>query len=205
MAYASIRETSPQRLFSIGLVLFIHAVLAWALISGLAFRAVEQARQELKTFNVVEPAPPAPEPAAPEPEARAEPSELDAAPSPAPPAPAQAASSAPQGPSAASSSSAAGAAASGARLTRGAFHNERDYPSRARSRGEQGTVRVSFTIGVDGRVTNCTIAGSSGSSALDSTTCRILERRFRYEPARDARGMPVPQTRTQSVSWVLEE
>lgn len=204
MAYASARETSPQRLFSIGLVLLIHAVLAWALISGFAFRAVEQARQELKTFNVVEPAPPAPEPAAPEPEASAEPTEMEAAPSPVPPKASQAASSAPQGPTSAASAS-AGAAASGARLKRGAFHNERDYPSRAKSRGEQGTVRVSYTIGIDGRVSNCTVAGSSGSPSLDSTTCRILERRFRYEPARDASGLPVPQTKTQSVSWVLEE
>lgn len=204
MAYASAREPSPQRLWSIGLVLFIHAVLAWALISGFAFRAVEQARQELKTFNVVEPAPPAPEPAAPEPAASAEPTEMEAAPSPAPPKASPAASSAPQGPPTSSASS-AGAAASGARLKRGAFHNERDYPARAKSRGEQGTVRVSYTIGIDGRVTNCTIAASSGSSTLDSTTCRILERRFRYEPARDARGLPVAQTKSQSITWVLEE
>jgi protein TonB len=96
-----------------------------------------------------------------------------------------------------------GPLATSATLRSGAFHNERDYPGAARRAEEQGTVRVSYTIGLDGRVTNCTVTASSGSRSLDTTTCRILERRFRYSPARDSSGNPVSQTKSQSVSWQL--
>ena len=187
------RRPNPPAL---AMVVLIHGLLGWALISGLAFRAVERATNELKTFDVIEPAPPAEEPAA---AAEEQPTaEIVAPPSVVP----SKVSAAPMSAGEARATT-GGPLASGATLRSGAFHNERDYPSAARRAEEQGTVRVSYTIGLDGRVTNCTVTASSGSRSLDSTTCRILERRFRYSPARDSSGNPVSQTKSQSVSWQL--
>lgn len=68
---------------------------------------------------------------------------------------------------------------------------DRDYPDVAGDAGVQGSVTVYFTVETDGRVTGCTVARSSGNRALDETTCRLIESRFRYEPARDKAGRPV--------------
>jgi protein TonB len=45
---------------------------------------------------------------------------------------------------------------------------------------------------------------SSGHSELDSTTCRLIEQRFRYEPARDSEGRPVPQVVGWAQRWWQE-
>lgn len=196
MSYSEI-STRP-RPQAVAMVVLIHALIAWAFITGLAYTVVDKMSGDLKTFDVVEPAPPAEAPA-PEPEKAENPTPVEVSPSPVPneanplsrPAPSTSRSSAPA------------AAASAASLLRGSFNNESDYPGAARRNDEQGTVRVTFTVGADGRVANCTVVQSSGSSSLDSTTCRIFERRFRYSPARDAGGNPVPTTMRQSVSWSL--
>jgi protein TonB len=50
------------------------------------------------------------------------------------------------------------------------------YPNAARSRGEQGTATVAFTIDRDGRVLSSRIVQSSGSSLLDEETLAMLAR-----------------------------
>ena len=182
---------------AIAAVAAVHAFLAYAFITGLAYRVVDTIAPELKTFDVVEPAPPAEQPA-PEPQASENPTPVETSPSPVPTQANPLSASEVRGPA-----NIGGATAAGASLLRGAFHNETDYPSAARRAEEQGTVRVRYTVGADGRVSGCTVTQSSGSRSLDSTTCRILERRFRYSPARNAAGIPVPQSMTQSVRWQL--
>lgn len=182
---------------AIGVVTLVHAGLALLLIVGLAYTVVEPETQDLTTFDVIEPAPPAPEPT-PEPQSSERPSEVDVAPSPVPAVANPLSSSETQGPPRTGS-----AGASAARRLRGSFNNETDYPDAARRREEQGTVRVSYVVDAEGRVSGCTVVQSSGSSSLDATTCRIFERRFRYAPARDASGNPVPASMTQSVTWRL--
>lgn len=195
MSYVDVsrRPPAPALAFVVG----IHAFLAWAFITGLAYTVVEQLDPELKTFDVIEPAPPAEEPV-PEPQAAENPTPVEVSPSPVPTRANPLSNALTQG-----APSQGGAAASSARLLRGAFNNETDYPGAARRAEEQGTVRVSYTVGADGRVSNCTIVQSSGSSSLDATTCRIFERRFRYAPARDAAGNPVGTTLRSSVTWQL--
>ncbi len=83
------------------------------------------------------------------------------------------------------------------------YVSQDDYPASAMSRGEQGTVRFALDIGPDGRVTGCTIVVSSGSSALDNATCRIMRSRARFTPARDARGQPVGDAGRGSLAWFL--
>lgn len=81
--------------------------------------------------------------------------------------------------------------------------NDSDYPIGARIAGIEGSVAVRFTIQTDGRVSGCQILQSSGSAELDWTTCRLIERRFRYRPARDAQGRPIAEIGTTLFNWFL--
>jgi protein TonB len=86
---------------------------------------------------------------------------------------------------------------------RGVFSTD-DYPADALARGEQGTVLAQLTVDADGRVSGCAIVRSSGSRSLDDATCSIVERRARFDPARDAEGRAVASTYvTPPVVWRL--
>ncbi|MBX3561358.1 MAG: energy transducer TonB [Sphingomonas sp.] len=80
--------------------------------------------------------------------------------------------------------------------------SDRDYPRAAGEAGVGGTVSVRFTVGVEGRVTDCWITRSSGSRLLDVTTCRLIERRYRFAPSRDEAGRPVPADVIEDHEWL---
>jgi periplasmic protein TonB len=83
------------------------------------------------------------------------------------------------------------------------YVSDEDYPSNAVRNEEQGTTRFRLAVGPDGKVTGCTVTRSSGSSALDSTTCRLMRQRARFEPARDNMGKPTGDTFASAIRWVL--
>jgi protein TonB len=78
-----------------------------------------------------------------------------------------------------------------------------DYPPRAFNARATGVVHLRFTVTPRGRVENCIVTRSSGHRDLDTTTCRLIERRFRYRPARDGSGRPVEQSVTSSFDWTI--
>jgi periplasmic protein TonB len=78
-----------------------------------------------------------------------------------------------------------------------------DYPREAFARGEQGTVFFALLVLPNGRVGNCRVTRSSGSSSLDARTCEIMVRHARFVPARDAQGNPVSGTHESSLGWFL--
>jgi TonB family protein len=78
-----------------------------------------------------------------------------------------------------------------------------DYPASSLRMGERGRVRFALDVGIDGRVHGCTVVRSSGSSALDATTCRLMRSRARFTPARDNNGQPAPGRIEQEVAWTL--
>ena len=90
-----------------------------------------------------------------------------------------------------------------ARLIRGRILDS-DYPRSASRARAGGTVTVAFTVQTDGHASGCRIMRSSGNAELDETTCRIIERRFRYEPARNSEGRPVPQVVGWAQRWWQE-
>lgn len=90
-----------------------------------------------------------------------------------------------------------------ARANLGSYFSQDDYPASALREAAQGTSRVSLTIGTNGRVVGCSIAASSGNASLDSATCRILQSRARYTPARDQSGNPATGVDRGSVTWVF--
>ena len=79
-----------------------------------------------------------------------------------------------------------------------------DYPADAIRNEDQGTVTVRLDISAQGRVTNCSVTGSSGSRSLDNATCRILRSRARFSPAKMSDGTPTTDTYTQRITWRLE-
>jgi protein TonB len=83
------------------------------------------------------------------------------------------------------------------------YVSDEDYPSNAVRNEEQGTTRFRLTVGPDGRVKECSVTGSSGSSALDATTCKLMKQRARFTPARNNRGEPTGDTVANAIRWVL--
>lgn len=78
-----------------------------------------------------------------------------------------------------------------------------DYPMSALREGAQGVTQVRYLVSEDGRVLKCMIARSSGNAALDSTSCSLLQRRYRFNPAVGRRGRPSTQWMTEDVRWTL--
>ncbi|MET4896809.1 TonB family protein [Sphingomonadaceae bacterium jetA1] len=79
-----------------------------------------------------------------------------------------------------------------------------DYPAAAADAGASGTVQVRYFVNIDGRVSGCVVTRSSGNAALDEVTCRLIEKRYRYDPSRDADGRPVRSIIMVNQDWVLE-
>lgn len=95
-----------------------------------------------------------------------------------------------------------GALASRARRIAGDIRS-RDYPAAARRARIEGVVGATVYVGPDGRVTRCAITSSSGSAELDVTTCRLIQERFRYDPARTINGDPVADVAGRTQRWWL--
>jgi protein TonB len=80
-----------------------------------------------------------------------------------------------------------------------------DYPPSAQRDGVEGTTGFALQIGPDGKVQSCSITASSGSSVLDDTACRLLQRRARFNPAKDAGGQPMAATFRSRFKWQIQK
>lgn len=220
MAYANRKQMSSNRTAAIIVVAILHVLLGYALVTGLAYNVLKKATTDLKTFDVTEPppppeekpppppdkpnTPPPPQVAAPPPLVKMNsiaPPQIQTSPNPPPFIPTPTARPAPPSPPSPPAPVKQQAAKAKGSLT-GLFSND-DYPESALQAQQQGTTAVQLTIGTDGRVSGCDITSSSGSSALDSTTCNVLRRRARFTPAVDSNGQPTTDTYSQRIRWVV--
>ena len=80
-----------------------------------------------------------------------------------------------------------------------------DYPAAALRAEEEGWVVYRMTIDKRGRVVGCAIISSSGSASLDSTTCRLIQARARFRPARNAKGKKIADSMVGRIWWRLPE
>ncbi|MEP3420371.1 MAG: energy transducer TonB [Erythrobacter sp.] len=80
-----------------------------------------------------------------------------------------------------------------------------DYRTSWINRDYSGVAAFSLSIDARGRVTNCSITNSTGHDVLDRATCRLLQRRARFNPALDSAGEPVAGTFASSVNWQIPE
>lgn len=225
MSYANRRQMSSNRTVAIIIVALLHVLLGYALVTGLAYNVIKKAAEDLKTFDVEDEPPPPPEEPPPPPENVPEtPPPPVVSPPPivrsnvqtpvvqtAPVAPppvitpiARPAPPAPPAPPPPPPRPVISQAAKARGSLPGLFSTD-DYPQDAIRNEQQGTTRVSLTIGTDGRVTACNVTSSSGSSSLDNATCRIIRSRARYTPAKDQNGNNIAGTDAASIRWVLPE
>jgi len=84
------------------------------------------------------------------------------------------------------------------------FENS-DYPVDAIRDAEEGTVGFIVKINELGRVADCLVEYSSGSSSLDVQTCRLMWLRARFVPARNQAGKPVTGAVRARIRWVLPD
>lgn len=96
-----------------------------------------------------------------------------------------------------------GGVATRARHLRGRIDDD-DYPRGAYRERVGGTVIARLTVSAEGRVSRCEVRRSSGNAELDATTCRLILRRFRFAPARDAEGRAVEGQVGWRQEWWLE-
>jgi TonB family protein len=85
------------------------------------------------------------------------------------------------------------------------YLSDEDYPAASVRNGEQGAVAFRLSIGADGRPAGCSVTRSSGSAALDATTCRLMMARPRFVPARDSSGKAVADAVEGRIVWRLPD
>lgn len=82
---------------------------------------------------------------------------------------------------------------------RGSLHN-RDLPRDARNL-DKVRVGVRFVVEPSGRVGACEVLRPSSVVDLDDIVCPLIQRRFRFDPARDGDGAPVQATLEEDEIW----
>ena len=222
MAYAD-QQMSGNKVVSIVIVALIPVLIGWLLISGLAIKGAQAVIERVTTVDIEEPPPPE-EPDEPPPEQPQEtappppvapPPPISIAPAPPPiqtqptipppappalvippPAPPAPPPAPPPPPSLAQGATPRGQA-------RWARRIQENYPSRALREEVEGTVGVRVTIGANGRVSGCSVTGSSGSSILDQAACRGMERYARFNPALDDAGNPTTGSYSTRITYRL--
>jgi protein TonB len=218
MSYANRKQMSSNRTAAIIIVALIHIALGYALVTGLAYNVIKNAAEKMKTFDVEEEPPPPPEEPPPPPDTETPPPPQIVAPPPIvrtntvappiistpvapPPVITPTARPAPPAPPAPPKPVISQAAKAKANLN--SLFSTDDYPPSALRNEEHGTTQVRLSIGTDGRVTDCSVSASSGSSTLDNATCSIIRRRARYTPAKDQSGNPIAGTDSARIRWEL--
>jgi len=216
MAYAD-QEMSSNKIISIVLVVIIHILLGYALVTGLAYTAVKKVASQLDMIDIDEEEPPEEieEPPPPPPDQPIEPPPVVSPPpivapvaaprpvirtvptAPPPPRPVVAPPPPPPPPPPPQRANPE------PRGNPGSWANANDYPSRALREEREGTTRFRLTVNADGRVSDCQITGSSGHADLDEAACKNLTRRARFRPALDANGNPTTGSYSNAVRWQI--
>lgn len=78
-----------------------------------------------------------------------------------------------------------------------------DYRQLAAGRMARGSASVSLMVDVNGGPGNCRISRSSGDHIVDAGLCRLITRRLRFRPARDAAGRPIQYSLQYVANWTL--
>jgi protein TonB len=221
--YAEAQRNPGKHSIGLIVVIVLHVLLGWLLVSGLAKRIVDVAIKPVETKLIEEIKPPPPPPPenlppppknmppppsfVPPPEVVVNPPPTPAptittttvAPPPQAPAPVIAAPPAPPAPPAPSRATAA----------RIDFSNceKPEYPPKARQAEATGVTRIRFSIDESGNVVKAEITGASGSSRehrmLDKQAVEALSV-CRFRPGTDENGKPVGAFSNVEYVWRLD-
>ena len=78
-----------------------------------------------------------------------------------------------------------------------------DYPVEALRNNEEGRITTSLDVDASGRPTRCNVITSSGSAAIDATTCSIFLQRARFKPAIRAGKAVAGTSAPVSINWAI--
>lgn len=211
---------------AIVVVAIIIAITGYVFVTGLAYKYIKEKAEKMEVFDIEEPPPPPEEvpPPPPPPDSPVPPppttvvvqKPIVQVPSPAPPIattnvippsqpptpPAPPAPPAPPPPPPAPPKIAKKLSPRGSPQS---WVTDDDYPPAALRSGDAGTTGFRLDVGPDGRVTNCTVTSSSGSSLLDQTVCRLLPRRARFTPAEDENGNKIAAVFQSRFTWRIPQ
>lgn len=216
MAYAD-QQMSGNKITALIIVALLHVVVGYALVTGLAYSAFKKIK-EVTTAVKIDPDKPPPPPPPPPPKSDLPPpppivappppiqlnftpppiQTVQTPPPPAPPPPVVAVPAPPAPPPPRFSPK--GATPKG---RPGEWASDNDYPTRALQLQQEGVTGFHLSVGNDGRVTSCEITRSSGSPELDKTTCDLMRRRARFNPATDGDGNPTTGSYSSTVRWQI--
>ena len=211
--YAS-RQRSPRKhLVGLGAVVVLHALLFWAINSGLAQKFVKIVKgpveavllEDTKPDITPPPPPPPPKNLPPPPPAYVPPVDVPVN-APAPANAIAAVSNKPQSeapPSPAPVVAAAPAPVVKTAAVISAANCEKpEYPSASRRLEEEGTVALKFLVGTDGKVKEASVEKSSGFKRLDEAARQGLAKCL-FKPGTE-NGQPVESWATMKYTWRLE-
>jgi protein TonB len=225
--FAQQQRNPGRHVVGIGIVLALHLVLGWALVTGLAQRLVEVIKAPIETKIIEETKPPPPPPPenlppppkfAPPPPSFVPPPEVNVNPPPTPaptitttqvappptpvtvaPAPAPAAPPAPPPPRVAARPAIGNVGACAPR-------NE-DYPPAAVRAEATGVTKIRFNIGPDGKMLGAEIVKSAGSSREHKQLDRVALAKLSecsFRAGTDENGRPVGASFDVDYVWKLE-
>ena len=210
-------EVSPlKRYGGLSVVILLHALVAWALVTGLAHKMVDMIKQpvETKIIEEVKPPPPPDQPPPPPPP------KMTAPPPPfipppevnvvTPPSPNQIQAVSNVTPPPQQYVKAAPAVEKGPAVVAPPVPSivnlndcKPDYPRASLLAEETGITRVQFEIGADGQLVGATVVKSSGFKNLDKATVNGLSR-CKFKPAYKD-GKPVQSSFTAEYARKLDE
>lgn len=79
-----------------------------------------------------------------------------------------------------------------------------DLPGRLRIPGMVYSVIVNYEVGLEGIPSDCRAVKSSGDARLDDKTCKLIEKRFRYLPAKDVAGHDMSARIVEPHVWTVK-
>ena len=86
----------------------------------------------------------------------------------------------------------------------GGWLTSSDYPADSLGRGEQAIIMFRLMVSAAGETTACTIQRGITKADFAATTCDLLKRRARFEPARNSSNQGVASYYIGKVLWVMQ-
>jgi protein TonB len=212
MAPSSYTSPAAPRLIGIGLVILLHVVIVYALVTGLAQRAVDVIRTPIETRIIAEskpetppPPPPPPLQLTPPPPAFVPPPEIQIAKPPPPPKSTAITVVTPVKPVAPPPAPAPAPVAEPVRVQPhidAGRSQQPEYPPTSRRMGEQGSVVLQVLVDTDGRVIDAKLLQSSGYDRLDQAALDGVKSDYRFVPG-TVDGKPQQMWYTFKFNWKL--
>lgn len=213
--YASRQRSPKKHLVGLGAVVILHALLFWAINSGLAHKFVKIVKGPVEAVLLEDskpdipppPPPPPPKNLPPPPPSYVPPVEVQVN-TPAPVNAIAAVSNKPQPEAPPSPAPVQVVAAPPAPVVKtaavisSANCEKPEYPSASRRLEEEGTVTLKFLVGADGKVKESAVEKSSGFKRLDEAARQGLAK-CQFKPGTE-NGQPVEGWAAMKYTWKLE-